>query len=92
MYYHDETLEEMSEGHKFAVQQKNKGPSKFYDHEHVFKCVHEQKIGGMTVKLNWCTVCGTIVKHYIDSEGHYVELFTEYPNYKNNKGEEQHSW
>lgn len=79
MYYYDETLEEISEGHTSAVQQKNKDPSDFYNHNHTFVCVHEQKFGEMTVTINWCKTCGTVVKYYIDSEGHRVELFTKKP-------------
>lgn len=41
MYYYD-TLEEMSEGHKSAILQRNKSPSDD-GHMHSYECVHEQK-------------------------------------------------
>ena len=73
MYYYDDTLEEMSEGHKSAILQKNKSPSDD-GHTHLYECAHEQKGPYVNLKVLWCKTCGTVIKYYIDGDGNQVML------------------
>ena len=67
MYYYD-TLEEMSEGHKSAILQRNKSPSDD-GHMYSYECVHEQKGPYINFRVLQCKTCGTVIKYYIDGNG-----------------------
>ena len=73
MHYYGDTLEEMSEGHKSAILQKNKSPSDG-GHTHSYECVHEQKGPYVNLRVLWCKTCGTVIKYYIDGDGNQVIL------------------
>lgn len=77
MYYNDDTLEEMSEGHvsQHDVNSKNKDPPEGEPgHKHSYECVHEQKGQYINLKINWCKTCGAVIKYYVDGDGHQVTL------------------
>lgn len=77
MYYNDDTLEEMSEGHvsQHDVNSKNKDPSEGEPgHKHSYECVHEQRGQYINLKINWCKTCGAVIKYYVDGDGHQVTL------------------
>lgn len=73
MYYYD-TLEEMSEGHKSAILQRNKSPSDD-GHTYSYEYVYEQK--GPTSILEY-------ILYYIDGNGNKV-ILKEYVTKENEK-------